>query len=350
MTVFVDEAVSAEVTDTAPIIGRFVADVESAVAARAAGVVESVSVLVGDRIPAGAEIARLDSTLLEIEGRSAEAALSRAQAGVAAAQATARLRRQALDRAEQLRGSTAFSRGQVEDLQQQVAEADSGLARAEADVESARAALAMTEYSLTHTRILAPFDGVVLERSVNPGQYVSVGQSTAVLLAAGALEIEADVPTDYLSRIEPELSVDAVLANGARAEAIVRAVIPRESVATRTRPVRLTLAEGAPPLTLAVAAPGASVTLYLPTGGADAAVTAPKDALVQSGEGWMIFVVADGVAQARQVAIGRANGDRIEVLSGLEAGDLVVVRGNERLSPGQPVAPKRLGESPDQQG
>jgi len=68
-------------------------------------------------------------------------------------------------------------------------------------------------------------------------------------------------------------------------------------------------------------------------------LSVPKDALVQGRGGWTVFVAADGKAQPRNVQIGVALGNRYEVTQGLSEGDLVVVRGNERLRPGQDIAP-----------
>jgi multidrug efflux pump subunit AcrA (membrane-fusion protein) len=73
-------------------------------------------------------------------------------------------------------------------------------------------------------------------------------------------------------------------------------------------------------------------------------LSVPKDALVQGQGGWTVFVDEGGVAQVRPVRVGTALGDRFEVLSGLSEGDVVVVRGNERLRPGQPVEAMPAGE------
>jgi hypothetical protein len=81
------------------------------------------------------------------------------------------------------------------------------------------------------------------------------------------------------------------------------------------------------------------VTLDVPIGAEREVVVVQKDALVQARGGWTAFVNEEGKAAPRTVVIGAALGDRFEVLSGLVAGDEVVVRGNERLRPGQVIAP-----------
>jgi multidrug efflux pump subunit AcrA (membrane-fusion protein) len=84
---------------------------------------------------------------------------------------------------------------------------------------------------------------------------------------------------------------------------------------------------------------GQSVTVLIPVGEAREVLSVPKDALVQARGGWTVFVAADNKAEPRTVELGVPLGDRYEVLSGLTAGDLVVVRGNERLRPGQDITP-----------
>ena len=96
-----------------------------------------------------------------------------------------------------------------------------------------------------------------------------------------------------------------------------------------------------PPYLIAV---GKSLTLRIPVSVPRDVLTVPKDALVQGGSGWIVYAVVDGTAEARPVTLGQSSGGRLEVLSGLSEGDLVVVRGNERLRPGQPVSPSQAGD------
>ena len=123
--------------------------------------------------------------------------------------------------------------------------------------------------------------------------------------------------------------------DGRKAEAQVRVVVPLQSASTRTRLVRFTLAPGA--YLAGHLAVGSTVTLNLPVSAPRKVVTVPKDALLQGTQGWMVYVVKDDKAEARRVELGQAVRGRMEVLSGLSDGEIIVVRGNERLRPGQPV-------------
>jgi RND family efflux transporter MFP subunit len=332
--VVVDAVVSEVFSETTPILGRIVAATRSVVAARTPGVVSRAPARVGDRVAQGDVLAAIETDRLDIDRATAEAALAMAQADFAAAEADRELAEQALNRISGLRDSSAFSTGAFEDRETEAARAGSRLSAAAARIESARAELARMEYDMTHALTRAPFDGVVIERHAEPGAYLPLGAPVATLLDVNDLEIEADVPAELIEALSPGLSVAARV--GARdVAATLRAVVPEEVVSTRTRPARFTLSDGAQG-----AAAGQSVTLMLPTAPPRQALTVAKDALVQSARGWTVYVAQDGVAQPRQVEIGAPVGDRFEALSGLSEGDWTVVRGNERLRPGQEIDPR----------
>ena len=117
-----------------------------------------------------------------------------------------------------------------------------------------------------------------------------------------------------------------------------------QDVSTRTRPVRFTAKLD--DLQASHIAVGSTVTLQLPISAPRKVVTAPKDALLQGRGGWIVYVVKEDKAVPQPVKLGQAVQDRIEIKSGLAPGQLVVIRGNERLRPGQPVSPKQVGTAP----
>ena len=323
-------------------LGQLVPSTQADVASRRAGVAAEVLFKVGDRVDAGDPLVRLETDLPEIERSSGEAALEVAEAGVAAAQARLALALQGLARQERLKKSSAFSQGAFEDLQRSVEQAQSELAQANAEIRSARARLARTTYDLKQSIIRAPFKGVVIERIAQPGQYLNIGEPVAKLLDIDGLEIEADVPTDLVAGLTPGTEVTVSFPDGVDGTATVRVALPVETISTRTRPVRFkTNLNGIDPQLIAV---GKSLTLQIPVSAPRDLLTVPKDALVQgSGGVWIVYAVIDGVAQPKPVSLGQSAGSRMEVLSGLAPGDLVVVRGNERLRPGQPVSATPAG-------
>jgi len=187
---------------------------------------------------------------------------------------------------------------------------------------------------LRDARVTAPYDGVISVRHVQPGTYVRIGDSVVNIIDNTRLEIEADVPSRLMANLSPGTPVFVEHPNRGRVTAALRAVVPAEDTRTRTRTARFTLDFNDVDHRLAV---NQSISLGIPVGSGGRTLTVSKDAIVQSRGNDAVYVVKDGKANIRPVELGAAVGSRYEVLSGLEAGEQVVVRGNETLRPGQDV-------------
>ncbi|WP_223421945.1 efflux RND transporter periplasmic adaptor subunit [Tateyamaria pelophila] len=325
-----------QLAETVPVFAEVTTARDGAVASRVAGNVDTVHVLAGTRVAEGDPLVELNRDLLEILVVQSEAQMAEAEAGIATARVRVDRTQRVLDRIVALRGSNAYSEGRFDDAQSDVLEAQSQLAEAIAREKSSEAQLSETRYQLDRSLITAPFSGVVIEVNTIPGAFIQAGSPVVRLLDTAAFEVTAGVPARYVSFLEQGQMMQASTENGAELTLELRAILPLEDTATRTRAVRF----AAPGLgELTNVAVGQSLTVLVPVGEAREVLSVPKDALVQARGGWTVFVAAEDKAQPRPVTLGVALGDRYEVLSGLEAGELVVVRGNERLRPGQDIAP-----------
>ncbi len=309
MMVRVDKVVRGVLQATEPVIGRLVLRQGGVVAARAAGGVDAIRVHVGDRVKKGDVIALLDTGI--------------ARAKLAYQKAELRLAQQELARFETLKSgnSMAFAKAKYEDAQQRVA-------RAEANVR-------LAEIALRDAVIRAPYPGIVTKRHTEVGAYVGIGAAVVTLINVDSLEIEADLPSDRVAALKPGTKIQFEMRGLRRQVAAVRAVIPEQNTLTQTVAVRLTPNFRRTGTRGAVNQP---VTLHVPTGKPRMAVSVHKDAIVNRGGVNLVYVVTGGKAIPHKVELGDSYGARFEVLSGVEPGDLVVTRGNERLRPGQPVA------------
>lgn len=330
------------VSETVAVFAEVVPTRESEVAVRVSGGVTDVRVETGTRVQAGDVLAVLDRELLSIELRSANAALAAAEAGVRVAEADLQGARQALARVEGLQDTNAFSQGTFDDRQAEVARAEGEMARAEAQLLAAEAAQARAVYDLDRAEVTAPFDAAVLDVMIDPGEYVQTGMPVALLLDTDHLEVEANVPSRFVGALSPGLTLDGRAESGGPIALTVRALLPTESTATRTRPVRFDADFSQSGTPVAV---GQSITIDVPRAAPEEITLVSKDAVTQARGAWTVFVNDAGTAAPRQVEIGRSFGDMFEVLSGLAPGDEVVVRGNERLRPGQEIAPRPLERS-----
>ena len=330
----VDAVRSEPMEQTVPVIGRLVARRAGVVAARINGAVERFEVEVGDRLEQGQTIAVLDTETLSARRDLAAGQLTEAKAQVDTRQASLTLARQEDRRIKGLENSAAFSKARAEDAAQQVAIAAAELSEAEANLATYRAELERSEINLKNATVVAPYAGVVVERLTETGAYLQTGEPVVRLVADEALEIEADVPFQRLSGLPTGSLVEIALDDGTRHFASVRAVVPQENPLTRTRVVRFVPDFGETSKPLAAAQ---SVTVQVPIAAARDALTVHKDAVIQGPNGAIVYVAENGAVRLQPVRLGEAIGSRLEVMNGLSEGEQVVVRGNERLRPGDKI-------------
>lgn len=338
--VVVDKVIEEPLRQTMPVLGRFVARRSGPVAALASGPVEETLVEVGDRVSKGDVLARLST---DISGGNRDlrlAELREQEAKLETARAELRLADLELRRLENLKKSPAFSQAKYEDKAAEAARLKSKVAEAAAAVVYAKANLALATLTVERAEIRAPYNGVVVTRHVEVGAYINTGAPVVDLVNDEDMEIEADVPSDRLSGLTPDRPVRVTFDNGLTAMAVVRSVIPTENALTRTRPVRFTV-QSADTKGLHLAT-DESATILIPIGEPRDVVSVHKDAVIARGGDDIVFLVVDGKAQVRPVKLGQAVGGRIEVVSGLAPDDIVVIRGNERLRPGQDVRYKGM--------
>lgn len=323
-------------TQWVPVIGRLVARQSGVVAALAPGAVAEMRVDVGDRLKAGDVLAVLVTDALEAERDLRAAEVAGYVARLATARAEFKQSRQELARLEKLRESksAAFPKARYEDVRQDVAMGEGLVSESQAQLAGARASLRLAEINLYNAEIRAPYPGVVTLRHTASGAYLNVGEPVVTLINDADMEIEADVPAQRIAGLKPGTAVDFELSNQILYRAFVRALVPEENPLTRTRPVRFT--PDLDPARLGLAN-NQSVIVHVPLSEAREVVSVHKDAVIERQGTPLVFVVDGDAASVRTIELGEAIGGRFEVLSGLEPGDLVVVRGNERLKDGQKV-------------
>ena len=334
----VDKVIIQPFNQTMAVTGRFVASESGVVAARVAERVAKMAVQVGDRVKKGDTLASLSADRLRNARALKVAELRKAEAQIRREKANLAKMRQTYDRIVSLKGSTAFRKDRQEDAERDMEVALSAVGQAEAEILRAKANLDLSDIALRDAIIRAPYPGVVIARHTVSGNFVRAGDPIVTLLNDADLEIEADVPAVRTQGLRPGTRVEVTLQDGRKFGALVRVVIQEENSRTRTRGVRLR--PDLPKDGLGIAG-NQSAMVEIPIGGSREVVTVHKDAIVILKGRSMTYVVVNGKAEIRPVRTGNAVGNRFEVVHGLKPGEVVVVRGNERLRPGQQV--KALG-------
>ena len=330
----VDSVVMEPLTQTQPVIGRFVARQSGTVASRVSGGVTHMMVDVGDRVSKGEIIAIIDLQKMTLLRDAAKATAEHAQAEEQAAQARLTRRQNELNRIEGILESAAYSVARHEDAIQNLAEAEAFKAAAAAKVATTQAHLMLSEGDRLNSKVRAPYDGLIRARHTEVGSYVQTGSGVVDMLNNTDIEVEVYVPSNRVAGLDRGTIIQVRPLGGPEISAIVRGVGAEENSASRTRLVRFTpVFDGPAPYGV-----GESVDALLPLGVPRQIVTVHKDAVLKRQGISLVYVVSeDNTAQIRPVELGDATAARFEVLSGLAPGETVVVRGNERLRPGQSI-------------
>jgi RND family efflux transporter MFP subunit len=302
VSVVVEEREVDDVVDwPGTVTARLSAEVAPTVMAR----VLDVRVRAGDPVRRGDVIAVLDA-------RDLTAQLQQAEAALAAVTAQARQADADLGRASQLFAKQALTRQDLD-----AAEARAATARAQA--AQARDAVAEARVRLGETDVRAPFDGVVVARHLDPGDTAGAGAPVALVQDPSTLRLEADVSERCAAplALAAELPV-RVGTPPVELTARIEELAPVADPQSRTRHVKAVL----PPNE--ALRPGAFASLRLACG-RHRALVVPAAAVRRAGQLETVRVVVDGAAMVRSVRTGKAIGDQVEILSGLQAGDVVLV-------------------------
>lgn len=309
------EAVTADLAPHADAPGSVVSMSDSQIAAATPGPVVWVAEI-GAEVAKGEIIARIDP---------ADAAASRdeARADIGRLAARAEQLSKLVERYEGLGDDGGESEATIDELR---ANRDAALH----DLARARVSLRRAETALERTEVKAPFAGRVVARQIDVGEYVSPGAPIVRLVNTEDLEVAARAGDSLLASVSPG-DVITVKNGEETVEASVRAVVPVGDEQTRTLEVRL----GLPETSWRV---GSAVEVRLPRTAKRRVVAVHRDALVLRAERISVFVIGpDDVAKQIDVELGAADGDLIETIGAVKAGDRVVVRGGERLRDGQKV-------------
>lgn len=310
---------------------------------------------------AQATLAGREATLDELERGERPEELARLQALVQAEEAVAakwdfeRRRMQALFEREQCNEKEkvdadmdhASALGRLAQARAQYEKARNGpraeeRARARQAVLAAKATLARLQRDLDKTQIRAPFAGAIVAKRTDVGAWVDAGGAVCEFIGMDMVKARVDVPEGAVgfARVGEPATVEVEALRRTFSAPITR-VIPQANAAARTFPVEIDLLN-----TEHAVLPGMFVWAHVPSGPREARLLVPKDAIVSQGLARQLYVVRAGEGGAQlavpmPVTTGLELADRVEVqAAGLQAGDLVVTRGNERLFGPTPIIPQ----------
>jgi RND family efflux transporter MFP subunit len=316
------EAMEREVRRSVHLPGTVESRTSSLVAAEVAGLVERLAAREGDAVRRGDALAVLRRTNLALR-------LKQARGESKEAGARLDLARSNFERNRDLLESGVISEREYDD-------AYSELTAWQGRVDALDAEIEWIETDLERCVIRAPFDGEVVEKRTEVGQWIDVGDPVADLVALDQIEVRVEVAERYYPELRQgtRATVSFESIPGLSIEGEVSAVISRADAQARTFPIKLRIPNQDGRIGV-----GMLARVDLPLGEPRRATLVPKDAIVAQGPHQVVYRINDDdTVEPVGVAPGRGLGSWIVVEGPLAPGARVVTRGNERIRPGQAVA------------
>jgi len=286
---------------------------QTVVAAQVAGAIVQIDVKAGDRVSKG-------QVLLRVDARAAQDAAQASEAQAQAARATLQLATRDFERQQQL-----FKQRYISQAALDQAESQFKATQAQVNAQLAQLGGARTQTSLHVVR--SPYDGIVAELPVALGDMALPGRALVTVYDPSALRVTANLPQSVVAGLSAKPSFQLEL-NGERGVQPSQVqILPMVDAGTHTVQVRLDLAKANSAGSSPNYAPGLFARVWLSDDGTPAAsqqLLLPRSAVLRRAELHAVYVLNEqGQPLLRQVRLGVAQGELVEVLSGLSAGERV---------------------------
>ena len=301
------EAKAQAVSESLSLVGTVAANEMVEIKSETDGTVEEILFTEGQQLKKGELLVKLDE--------------SKFAAAVSEAEANFKLSAANHERSKQLFSDKLISQQEFDQIA--------------AQFQANQASLDLKRRQLRDTQIRAPFNGTMGAKQISPGQVIGKNTTLTSLVDLDPMKVEVSVPERYLSQVvlgqSMEFSVAAFPKDHFKGE--VYFISPQLDSATRTALVKARVPNPDRKLK-----GGMFANLVLTLQLRDSAIVVPEPALVSNGDAVTVFVVDDkGMAQVRPVKVGLRLAGKAELLSGVQAGDRVVVEGVQKLFPGASV-------------
>jgi multidrug efflux system membrane fusion protein len=314
---------------TADAVGSIEAFEKVQVTARVAGVVDRVRFAEGNQARVGQVLVEIEPERYKLAVEAAQASLEKANASLADAE-TGLKRRE--DVAKQTPGLIP---------EEELATWRTKVRLAASDVAQAKAALNQASLNLRDAYVKAPFSGIIQTRTVQTGQYVQPGTIMATLIRRDPLLLRFSVSERDAIRIQIGMEANFRVRGGDKVyKAKITHVEASADETTRMVPITAEIIDTNDP----GLRPGAFAEVSIAVSSPRLAATVPQTAIRPSERGIIVYVVENDVARERIITGGMRTADGfVEVLSGLQPGEMLVIRGAEALRNGAPVRITQFG-------
>ena len=294
----------------------------------------------GAPVSAGEAVAWVDDENYRLSVRQAETAVRVAETAVERAALVESHSHSELDRAENLLKSGGITDKDLKAAQLADRDATAQKSLAQAQLEQARAGLALAQKRARDTVIHSPVSGEIQKKVLNKGAYVEAPTLVFTVVDNSRLELESPVASADLAPVRPGQAVTFTVNSypGANFEGRVIEINPAVDEQTRSAKVRIQVVNAGRKLKAGMFAQGEILT------GVKPALVIPGGAVYRddrSAKSSYVFVLENGRAARRDVRIGQERDSQLEIIDGLKAGDQVIAEQNIEIAQGVRVDPRR---------
>jgi RND family efflux transporter MFP subunit len=330
--VTIETVKSGNVPETQEIVGTVRARTSAVVSTRIPGTVSVLRVREGDRVKKGHLLAQLDAQENQATAAVALAGIDETQRGLEEALSRRKLAETTFERYQRLFNEQAVTRQEFDVKQAERDIASQGVARAEARLKQAREGSRAASTMADYTRITAPISGVITTKQIDLGATVFPGQPLMTIEDEGSYLLEMAIPESMAATVKSGTPVQVVLdAIGSSFSAHIAEIVPATDPASHTYNAKISLTQKG--LKSGMFGRG-TIALGTRTNG----ILVNKKAIVERGALTFVWNVdKENIARMRLVKVGKSVGDRVEILSGLSDGELLVTVGAEKVSEGSRV-------------
>ena len=318
-------------------IGRLVAINPTIISSKINEEIQKINFKIGDNVKKNDELFKLDSKSIvrNIERISAELRYELQTLELLKKQLSLRVSKSL--NAKNLKTQNIITQDDLDNInilllqnRQQIAEREYNIRKLEIELDQNRE-------NLSFSKIISPVDGNIISIEAQIGAVAVKGEVLASIVGEGTNEIETDLRSDLASKVKIGSNVE-IIHNNSSFSGKVRGIVNLENIRTGTRKLRISLNQILPKN---LNTSGTRFSLNIPVGESKPRLLIPKDALIPRGKQKVVYIFDKGIAKQSFIQTGVSVGNKIEILKGLNEGQLVVVKGNENLRPKQAIRTKR---------
>ncbi|MGO9323428.1 MAG: efflux RND transporter periplasmic adaptor subunit [Terracidiphilus sp.] len=303
------------------------------ISAQVPGRIQQILVRKGDTVRAGQTVAVLDDAAQRAAVNQAQAGVRAAQSQQAAAQTDASLAASTLERYRQLEAEKSVSPQEMDEISRKAEATAAGLDAARAQTQAAEAQESSAHAMLGYTRLVAPFAGIVTARMADPGTLASPGVPLLQVDQAGPLQLQATVDESEIAAIHKGMKTQVAIDGASSAEitGTIAEIDPAADTSTHSFLIKIDL-----PSSSQLRAGMYGTAEF--ANGVRNAILISRSAVVTRGSLDCVYVLdSQGIAQLRYVTLGAPQGDLVEVLSGVSAGERLVDLPSDRELAGKRI-------------